>query len=252
MQQQKSPSPNGWEIFPIQTRKDKIKNPIASEIHAIPRLGASVLMVGSSGSGKSTLLVSLLTEKRFFKGAFDESLIVSPTCFSDDVQQALDLDPDSCIDDVSQAPGIIGDLMKEQRELIEEKGPCSSPQICLIYDDVIGDRDLLKSASFVKSFIASRHYNITTFLCSQSWTSVPRRCRLQASNIFFFRGSASEMEKMCEEYSPPGFNKKRMMKLIDFATKQKYSFLHINMKVPHAERYRRGIGEIIDLDSVPE
>ena len=243
---------HGWEILPIQTRKDKIKNPPASEIHAIPRLGASVLMVGSSGSGKSTLLVSLLSEKRFFKGAFDESLIVSPTCFSDDVQQALNLDPDNCIDDVSEAPGIIGDLMKEQRELIEEKGAHRAPQICLIYDDVIGDRDLLKSPEFVKSFIASRHYNITTFLCSQSWTSVPRRCRLQASNIFFFRGSASEMEKMCEEYSPPGFNKKRMMKLIDFATKDKFSFLHINMKVPHAERYRKGLGEIIDLDSVPQ
>ena len=242
---------SGWEIKPIATRKDKIKNPPASECHAIPRLGSSVLMVGSSGSGKSTLLVSLLTEKRFFKGAFDETIIVSPTCFSDDIQQALNVDPDNCIDDISQAPGIIGDLMKEQRQLIEEKGAHKAPQICLIYDDIIGDRDLLKSPEFVKSFIASRHCNITTFLCSQSWTSIPRRNRLQASNIFFFRGSASESDKMVEEYSPPGFSKKRMLKLIDFATKEKYSFLHINLKVPHAERYRRGIGEIIDLDSVP-
>ena len=111
---------SGWEIKPIATRKDKIKNPPASEVHAIPRLGASVLMCGSSGSGKSTLLVSLLTEKRFFKGAFDETIIVSPTCFSDDIQQALNIDPDNCIDDISEAPGIIGILMKEQRQLIEE------------------------------------------------------------------------------------------------------------------------------------
>ena len=144
---------NGWEILPIATRKDKIKNPPASEIHVIPVYGASCLMVGSSGMGKSTLLVSLLTEKRFFKGAFDESLIVSPTCFSDDVQQALNLDPDNCIDDVSQAPSIIGDLMKEQRGLIEEKGAHRAPQICLLYDDCIGDRDLLKSPQFVKSFM---------------------------------------------------------------------------------------------------
>jgi hypothetical protein len=242
----------GWEILPIETRKDKIKNPPASEIHAIPRLGASVLMVGSSGSGKSTLLVSLLSETRFFMGAFDETIIVSPTCFSDDVQQALDLDPDNCIDDISQAPGIIGDLMSEQRDLIETKGAHKAPQVCLLYDDIIGDRDLLKSPEFVKSFIASRHYNITTFLCSQSWTSIPRRCRLQASNIFFFRGSASEAEKMCEEYSPPGFSKKRMLKLIDYATKDKFSFLHINLKVPHEERYRKNLGEIIVLDSIPE
>jgi ABC-type dipeptide/oligopeptide/nickel transport system ATPase subunit len=151
--QQQQQQQSVWEINPIATSKDKIKNPPASEIHAIPRLGSSVLMVGSSGSGKSTLLVSLLTEKRFFKGAFNETLIVSPTCFSDDVQQALNLDPDNCIDDVSQAPSIIGDLMKEQRELIEEKGAHKAPQICLIYDDVIGDRDLLKSAEFVKSFM---------------------------------------------------------------------------------------------------
>ena len=242
---------NGWEIKPINTRKDQIKNPPASEIHAIPRLGASCLFVGSSGSGKSTLLVSLLTEKRFFKGAFDETIIVSPTCFSDDVQQALNLNPDNCIDDLREAPGVIGDLMKEQRELIEKKGAHKAPQICLIYDDVIGDRDLMKSPEFVKSFIASRHYNITTMLCSQSYTAVPRRCRLQASNIFYFRGSQSENLLMVEEYSPPGYSKRRMSKLIDFATQDKFSFLHINMKVPHEERYRRNLGEIIDLGSVP-
>ena len=57
---------------------------------------------------------------------------------------------------------------------------------------------------------------------------------------------------MVEEYSPPGFSKKKMAKLIDFATAEKFHFLHINMKVPHAERYRKNLGEIIDLGSVPE
>ena len=244
---------SSWEITPIASRKDKIKQAIAAEIHAIPRMGASCLFVGSSGSGKSTLLVQLLTDKRFYNGSvkFDEILLVSPTGFSDDVQQHLNLDPDNIIDDLDEAPKIIGDLMKEQRGLIEEKGAHKAPQICLIYDDCIGDRDLMKSSEFVKSFIASRHYNITTFLCSQSYTAVPRRCRLQASNVFYFRGSQSENLLMVEEYSPPGFSKKRMMKLIDFATQEKYSFLHINMKVAHDERYRRNLGEIIQLESVP-
>ena len=71
------------------------------------------------------------------------------------------------------------------------------------------------------------------------------------ANIFYFRGSQSESEKIIEEYSPPGFSKKRMASVIDFATKEKYHFIHINMKVPHEERYRKNLGEIIVLDSVP-
>ena len=101
-------------------------------------------------------------------------------------------------------------------------------------------------------FIASRHYNFTTLLCTQSYTRVPRVCRLQAQVLFYFKGGHSEMELLSEEYQVPGYNKKRMFRLIDFCTSEKYSFLTVNRHLPFAERYRKNLDQIVDLSSVPE
>ena len=142
--------------------------------------------------------------------------------------------------------------MEDQRDDIEDHGAAKTKQIAIIYDDVISHRDLMKSKEFVSSFVASRHYNFTTLLCTQSYTRVPRVARLQCQNLFYFKGSNSEMELLSEEFAAPGFSKKRMYNLINFCTGEKYSFLHVNRRVPFETRYRRNLNEIIVLDSVPD
>jgi hypothetical protein len=55
------------------------------------------------------------------------------------------------------------------------------------------------------------------------------------------------MELLAEEFCPPGIHKRKFLQMIDDATKEKYSFLHINMRVPHQERYRRNLDEILEI-----
>lgn len=241
-----------YKIEPLKTSKDKIKQPASAQANVIPRLTSNVLFVGASGSGKSTLLVNLMTLPQFYKGWFDEVFLISPTGKTDDVQGHLDLDEEHIVDDLQEAPKLLEELMQEQRDLIEKQGADKAPQICLIFDDVISDRELMKSRAFTTCFVASRHYNFTTMLATQSYTRVPRVCRLQAQNLFYFKGGQSEAELLSEEYSAPGFNKKRMFRLINFATGDKFSFLHVNRRVPFQQRYRKNLDQIIDLDSVPE
>jgi len=241
-----------FKIESLPTLKDKIKQPPAAEADIIPRINSSALFIGASGSGKSTLLVNLLNRKEFLKGAFDRIFLFSPTGKSDDIQKHLELDDNDIFDDLTEAPDSLQQIMDSQRTLIETQGANKAPRYCIVYDDVIGDRDLMKSSQFVKSFIACRHYNLTTFLCSQSYTSVPRRCRLQATNIFYFKGSNSESELMAEEYSPPGFNKKAFLEILNFCTGDKYDFLHINKRVAFSERYRKNLDEIIELDKIDQ
>jgi hypothetical protein len=139
------------------------------------------------------------------------------------------------------------DIMEEQREEIEEKKgklhKCK--KILIIFEDVQGNAKFMRSKPFLKCFIANRHYGLSTWLCGQAFNRTPRACRLQANNLFVFRGSGSEMETLSDEFCPPGMNKKKFMQLIDEATKDKYSFLHINMRVPHEERYRKNLDEIL-------
>lgn len=239
---------SSFKIEPLSTLKDKIKQPPAAEQNVVPQINSAVLFVGATGSGKSTVLVNLLKRKELLGGAFDRIFLISPTAKSDDVQKHLEVDEDDIIDNLREAPEILDQIMESQRDLIIEKGAHKAPVYALVYDDVVGDRDLMKHENFVKTFIACRHYNLTTFLCSQSYTAVPRRVRLQAMNIFYFKGSNSEAELLAEEYAPPGMNKKDTLKMISFATGEEYNFLHINKRVPFEERYRRNLDEVIKYE----
>lgn len=238
---------SAYKIEALKTLKDKIKQPPAAEANVVPQINSAVLFVGATGSGKSTVLVNMLIRKELLGGkTFDRIFLISPTGKSDDVQKHLDLPEDDIIDNLREAPEVLEQIMDSQRELIIKDGAHKAPVYALVYDDVVGDRDLMKHENFVKTFIACRHYNLTTFLCSQSYTAVPRRVRLQAMNIFYFKGSNSEAELLAEEYAPPGMNKKDTLKMISFATGDKFNFLHINKRVPFEERYRRNLDEIIN------
>lgn len=94
--------------------------------------------------------------------------------------------------------------------MVKEHGSDKAPQVCIIFDDVIADSDLMKQAIFIKCFIASRHYNATTFLCAQHFTRIPKICRLQASAMYFFACSLTEAIVIAEQLAPPMMPKKTL------------------------------------------
>lgn len=242
-----APSSSALKIQIIPTSKDKIKQPDLSKLDVIPRINSSVLFVGASGSGKTTVLANLMTRKDMFKGAFERVFLISPTARSDDIQKYLDVPDEDICDDLLEAPDLLQEIMDSQRGEIIEKGAHKAPKYCIIFDDVIADRDLMKCDQFTKCFIACRHYNLTTLICAQSYKGIPRKCRLQANNIIYFRGSQSENETIIEDRCPPGMHKKTGLAMIEFATKESYSFLHINMRCDFESRYRRNLDEIIQI-----
>lgn len=229
------------EVAQIESTKDNIKNPHLAESNVIPKLGTSSILNGKSGSGKSTLLINLLLR---YKGVVNKTIFISPTADVDDINNQLKID--IRITNMNEAPDKLKELMDSQLSYIARaKDNSKAPQVLVIFDDVVGSKKLMNSPEFVRLFIGSRHFNMTVFLCSQSWTAVPRRCRLQASHIFFFRGALSEVELLYNEYCPPSLNKKRFFELVDFATKDKHSFLHINMKVDPSKRFVKNLSHVI-------
>lgn len=243
---------NDLEIKKLKSSKDKIKQPPLAESKTIPKFGTSCILNGTTGQGKSTLLANLIADPRFFgtsKNSFFMKLLISPTAEGDDVQKELGIEEGCTISDLEAAPEILKEIMRMQKQSITDEGNDKAPQVAIIYDDVISDAAFMRSNEFIKSFIASRHFNFTTFVCSQSWTAVPRKCRIQASNIFFFAAPLSEVELLFNEYCPPKFNKKQFFALVDYATSEPYSFLYINKSVPMEERFRKNLDEIIDLKS---
>ena len=236
--------PYDLTIKGMPTAKSKIPQRLLMEKKIIPQHPASVVFNGSSGSGKTNLLISLLTTDYYFKDYFDYIFLFSPTGASDDMFEHLKLNPENIFVDLD--PDDLSKIMEKQKNIIDKKGIEKAPKILVIFEDCQANNKFMKSKPFLKAFIANRHYGMSTWLCGQSFTRTPRACRLQANNIFFFKGSGGEHELMAKEFTPPGLKKKQFLALIDEATTGDYSFLHINMKSPHKERYRKNIDEIID------
>ena len=126
-----------------------------------------------------------------------------------------------------------------------------APRICIIFEDFIGNRDFMKSAPFIDCFVANRHSSISTIACTQSFTRVPRACRLQAHALLYFEGSQSELDIISEEFGPPGVRWQDFQKFVSSVVAQPYQFMYINTQVPPDIRYRHNFSKILDISRLP-
>jgi hypothetical protein len=240
-----------WKIIPGKSTKDLIKQPEAVKLGVVPPLNSRLIMVGCSGSGKSVLLSNLVVDKRFYnaKKTFDHIFLISPTCENDCIQKGLNIDERCIVDNLDDAAACLESIMKHQKESIKKAGGShKAPLVLVLLDDVIGHKDLLNSREFTDLYIKGRHYNVTSILCSQHLMRVPRVVRLQATALFIFACSRADCEIISESYCPPMMAKKAFLRLIDDATRDRYSFLSIFMNVGWEKRFRRNLDEVINLD----
>lgn len=239
----------GLCIVPFKTNKQKIKQRPLMKQGVIPKHPASVIFNGRSGSGKSNLIINLLTRPEFYgppeDSYFDIIYLFSPTAESDDLPEYLGL-PEKRIFLNFDLPAL-NDIIKTQENLIKKKGILKSPKILLLLDDIQSDSKFLRSKEIKRCFIQNRHLNISTWLAGQSFKLTPRCCRLQAMNVIYFPGSGSEIECLCEEFTPPRMSKKEFQKIINYATKDRYNFLHIAMNEAPKTRFRKNLDEILEL-----
>ena len=152
---------------------------------------------------------------------------------------------DIVITDLKEAVEFLQGIMKYQEKAISEKGAHKAPLIAILFDDIMGEGKFLNSAEFTACFTRSRHYNITVFCLTQKFTGIPKRCRVQANNLMFFRGQDSEVLGVADDFCPTNTSKKKFAEMIKWATSEPHSFLYINMSADEDERYRKNFEEII-------
>lgn len=248
------------DVCPIETSKDQIEQPelAKDENMFIPPLGSSVVISGKSGSGKSTLLANLLIDGRFYgkspekpNGWFDKIFLFSPTANGDDIQRSLQIPKKHVFTDLDEAPELLEVILSSQQEKLDKaSGADTVEQFCIIFDDIIGHTRFMNEKAFTQCFYQVRHVNCTTFICTQHFRRVPKICRLQANFVFFFQGSAAEVDMITEEFAPPMYTKREFGQLVTDATSKQFSFLTINNKVNWDKRFRRNLDEFIVLHRV--
>ena len=237
---------NPLQIKPFETSKSTIKHNTNQASLIIPKHPFSCILNGRSGSGKSQLMTNLMARDQFYKDYFDIVFLVSPTAgVMDDLCQHLDL-PEKRIINILD-PATITKIMKVQEDLINKSGIANAPKLLIIYDDCQSDAKFLRSKPVVQSFIAGRHYNLSVFLCSQSWTRTERVCRLQCSNVMFFPGTESEIDLLVSEFCPPNTSKSQFRRLVKHATSENFNFLHINLKARPDQRFRKNLDTYLNI-----
>ena len=235
-------------VTACETRKDDIEQPELSKLFHIPSLCTSTIIIGRSGSGKSVCVSKLLNDPNMFGKRFDLICLISPTAKMDDVQSTYPVTDEHCIiEDLAEAPAFLSKIMKIQRGYIQELGAGCAPQVCIILDDCVADRKFINSKEFFEIFMKSRHYNLTIIINAQQYKSISKKARLQANNVIWFKSPMSETENLINDHCPPGMTKKEFGRLVEFATRDSYSFLYINMKAPWKERYRKTFSEVIQF-----
>lgn len=245
------------KIQVFKTNKMDIKTRPLQEQFIIPKHPFRLLLVGRSGSGKSMNLVNLMTRPHMYGQTnksnkksqyFDLVFLFSPTGDAgDDLIEHLDIDESKMITEESNFIPVLEHILKTQKALIEKNGLLKSPKILLIFDDCQSAEKFLRTENFIKLYIAGRHYNISTIACGQSWTKFPRVIRLQASNIMLYPSSGSEVDLLVDEYTPPNKTKAQFRRLVEHATHEPYSFLHINNQAKIDERYRKNLDIVLTI-----
>jgi len=256
----------GFTIVPFKTDKSDIKQRKIMDDKIIPSHPSSVIFNGRSGSGKTQLLVNLLCRPEFYGFSkektstshqsgepnhyFDEIHMFSPTAgVGDDLCKHLIKYAglkESNICNEFDADKITSILDKQATD-IEARGMGRSKKVLILLDDVQSDQKFLRSKAILRSFIQNRHCNISTWLCSQSFTKTPRACRLQCNNLFIFPCSLSESKLLCEEFAPPKHTKKEFEAIFNHATDKRFSFLHINMRDSPKTRFRKNLDVVMEL-----
>jgi len=237
---------SGLKINPLPSEKSKIKQKPLMEQDVIPRHPSRVLFVGKSNSGKSNLMINMLIKPEMYHKYFDEIYLISPTAnILDDLPKFLNLPHDRVHNELDAS--IIEKIMDSQMKKIEEKGLEKSPKTLIILDDIQSSASFCRSSALTALFVQGRHYNISTFCCIQQYKKLPKVARLQASNVFFFPSSLSEVDALVEDFTPPNFSKKDFKDMIKYCTLEPYNFMHINCFCHFKERYRHNLDVILEL-----
>ena len=134
----------------------------------------------------------------------------------------------------------LGEIIEEQRKIVAEcrKRKIKPPQIAIILDDLAERADILNTrkggacgGSHVLSLaVSGRHSQITWAICAQKMSMISRGIIAQVRCLIVGRlRSKHEIDVLAEELSGLAGSKDNALALIEYATKEPFSFLFVRL-----------------------
>jgi hypothetical protein len=253
----------GVNISYIPTNKDTIKQRPLHEQGIVPR-GYSNFTIcnGSIGSGKTMVIINMLLNELIYgfdgsnKHWFDNVFVLTNS--NDDAYDILIEQGILKANHIKHQPEAkdLKAILDKQKEAVEMAGDDIGkiPNTCIIFDDIIDDKQFINSKEFKLCAIRPRQLFLNCILASQHFTAIPRIIRVNAQNLILFSGNKTEEEMYTDMLCPSGMTKKQFSNLLNKAWEKrpndKYPFLHVNRKQPNEKKFMRNFTEYIDINKL--
>lgn len=232
---QKEPEPtkiiNMYERIPRELL-DNAENP-NFHLHKL-KLPFRMCVVAPSGSGKTNFVVNLIALFSQGKGSFADITIITRNK-DEPLYKYLELRSEQII-------------IKEGMEHIPQLDKMSKEDNHLvIFDDLVLAKDQSRIENY---YIRARKLNCSVIYLSQSYYRIPKIIRNNCNYLVILKMSGQREVNMILSEFGLGVTKEQLIAIYSYATKEKFQPLVVDMDEDPSKRFRKGLLEIIDPETL--
>lgn len=209
----------------------KAENP-NYDLHKL-KLPFRAVVNAPSGSGKTNFVINLIGLFSYGKGTFADITILTRN---------------------SDEP-LYNFLKEKDDRIVIKEGLVHLPPLdkfdkdenhLVIFDDLVLTKDQSRIEQY---YIRARKLNVSVMYLSQSYFRIPKVIRLNCNYMIILKlsGSKRDLNAILGEFGM-GLEREELLALYDYATAEKFSPLVIDADADPADRFRKGLTEIIAID----
>ena len=211
---------------------EKVNNPNFN-LHKL-KIPMRMCIVAPSGSGKTNFLVNLISVFSRGEGTFQTITIITRNK-DEPLYRWLETLSDQIVikEGLNNTPPL-DKFDKEYNHLV-------------VWDDLVLNKDLSMVEQY---YIRARKLNVSVIFLSQSFFKIPKIIRNNCSYMVLLKLSGNrEVNIILSEFGL-GITKEQLLEIYEYATAQKLQPLLIDMEAQPADRFRKGLSEIININNM--
>lgn len=196
------------------------------------KLPFRMAIVAPSGSGKTNFLLNLIHLFSQGKGTF-ASLFVITANADEPLYNFLQSKSDQI--QIKEGLHSLPNLDKFDKEVNH----------LVVIDDLVLSKD---QSAVEKYYIRARKLNVSVIYISQSYFRIPKIIRQNLSYLVLLKLSGERELKLILAEGGLGIDRDQLLKIYDYATKEKFSALVIDYEAPVEKRYRKNWLEFLSVE----
>jgi hypothetical protein len=218
------------KVLKVKDKTDKI----AISVNRLFDLPMRLILTGKTGTGKGGIITNLMLNENYgynkiFEG--DRIFIFAPAPYADEKMRVIIEEksvPDSNIfDNIDNLEEVYEMLVEDFKTRLEEKEKIK--QSIIIVDDLSFSGKLsTRFNALAKVYCNSRKFMVSICTTTQSYTSISKNIRLQASGMIIFQTTNKELDIIESENNYLLGGKKAFLKMFRSNVINRHDFLCIN------------------------